>query len=391
MTNMKEIYTLFIRTEREQLLYERAAQLAKRFRERAHQYDKEAAFPFENFSELKDAHFLSLTIPEKYGGQEISLYEFLLVQEALAQGDAATALSLGWHLGIIMNIAQERKWKESIFSRLCTEIIQHQYLINSAHSEKATGSPARGGKPETTAEKRNGHWVINGRKTYTSMAPALDYFIVSATIKETGEVADFLIPRVAQGVKIEETWDTLGMKGTRSDDLLLKEVQVPEEALVELKSEKKKGTPQGWLLHIPACYVGIAIAARNEAIRFAETYQPNSLSHPIKELPEVRRKIAEIDIKLMTARHFMYSVAEKWDQYPEKRPHMGPELAAVKYVATNAAVKVVDQAMRIVGGHSLFMSNPLQRFYRDVRAGLHNPPADDITLSLIAQRAFSNE
>jgi alkylation response protein AidB-like acyl-CoA dehydrogenase len=391
MTNMKEMYKLFIRTEQEQLLYEKATELAERFRKRAHQYDEKAAFPFENFAELKDAQFLSLTVPEKYGGQEISLYEFLLVQEILAQGDAATALSLGWHLGIIMNIAQEREWEESVFSRLCTEIIQHQYLINSAQSEKATGSPARGGKPETTAEKRNGQWVINGRKTYTSMAPALDYFIVSATIKETGEVADFLIPRVAQGVKIEETWDTLGMKGTRSDDLLLKEVQVPEEALVEMKSQKKKGTPQGWLLHIPACYVGIAIAARNEAIRFAETYQPNSLSHPIKELPEVRRKIAEIDIELMAARHFMYSIAEKWDQYPEKRLHMGPELAAVKSVATNAAVKVVDQAMRIVGGQSLFMSNPLQRFYRDVRAGLHNPPADDITLSLLAQRAFSNE
>jgi alkylation response protein AidB-like acyl-CoA dehydrogenase len=223
------------------------------------------------------------------------------------------------------------------------------------------------------------------------MAPALDYFIVSATITETGEVADFLIPRLAKGVRIEETWDTLGMRGTRSDDLILEDVEVPEEALVEMKSQKKKGSPQGWLLHIPACYLGIAIAARNEAIRFAQTYQPNSLSHPIKELPEVRRKIAEIDIELMTARHFMYSVAEKWDQYPDKRPYIGPELAAVKYAATNAAVKIVDQAMRIVGGQSLFTSSPLQRFYRDVRAGLHNPPADDITLSLLAQRAFSHE
>jgi alkylation response protein AidB-like acyl-CoA dehydrogenase len=388
---MKEIYELFIRTEREQQLYEKAAQLANRFRERAHLYDEQAAFPFENFAELKKEQFLSLTIPKKYGGQEISLYEFLLVQETIAQGDAATALSLGWHLGIIMNIEQERKWKESVFSKVCQEIIQYQYLINSAHTEKATGSPARGGKPETAAKKRNGNWVINGRKTYTSMAPALDYFIVSATITETGEAADFLIPRSAKGLKIEETWDTLGMRGTRSDDLILEDVEVPEEALVEIKSQKKKGNPQGWLLHIPACYIGVAIAARNEAIHFAQTYQPNSLPHPIKELPEVRRKIAEIDIELMTARHFMYSIAEKWDQHPEKRPHMGAELAAVKYVATNAAVKIVDQAMRIVGGQSLFTSSPLQRFYRDVRAGLHNPPADDITLSILAQRAFSHE
>jgi alkylation response protein AidB-like acyl-CoA dehydrogenase len=161
MNDMKEIYELFIRTEREKQLYEKAAELANRFRKRAHLYDEQAAFPFENFAELKKEQFLSLTIPEKYGGQEISLYEFLLVQETIAQGDAATALSLGWHLGIIMNIAQERKWRESVFSRVCKEIIQYQYLINSAQSEKATGSPARGGRPETTAKKCNGNWTKN--------------------------------------------------------------------------------------------------------------------------------------------------------------------------------------------------------------------------------------
>jgi alkylation response protein AidB-like acyl-CoA dehydrogenase len=388
---MSDLYHLFLRTEREKRLHEQAAQLAKQFRKRAHLYDEQATFPFENFAELKKARFLSLTIPKQYGGEEISLYEFLLVQETIAQGDAATALSLGWHLGIVMNIAEEKKWDPSLFERVCKEIVEEQRLLNSAQSEKATGSPARGGKPETTAEKQNGRWVIHGRKTYTSMAPALDYFIVSATIKETGEVANFLIPKSADGLKIEETWDTIGMRGTRSDDLILEHVEVEEEALVERLSPQKKGHPQGWLLHIPACYLGIAIAARNEAIAFAKTYQPNSLPHPIENVPEVRRKIAEIDIDLMTARHFMYSIADKWDHYRDKRTEMKQELAAVKYVATNTAVKVVDIAMRVVGGQSLFSSHPLQRYYRDVRAGLHNPPADDITLSLVANHAFHQQ
>jgi len=390
MAEMKELYTLFLRTEREKRWFEKAYQLSETFRKRAHRYDEDARFPFENFTELKEAKFLSLTVPKEYGGEEISLYEFLLIQETIGYGDGATALSLGWHLGIVMNLAQERQWEEAAFRRVCKEIIEHQYLINSAKTEKATGSPARGGKPETKAERRDGKWVITGRKTYTSMAPALDYFIVSATIEETGEVADFLIPREAKGVKIEKTWDTLGMRGTRSDDLVLEDVVLSEDMIVERNSNKKKGTPQGWLLHIPACYLGIALSARDEAIQFAETYQPNSLSHPIKDVPEVRRKVAEIDIELASARHFMYSVANMWDTFPEKRNDMGAELAAVKYVATNTAVKVVDLAMRIVGGHSLYMSSPLQRLYRDVRAGLHNPPSDDMTLSLHASRAFSH-
>jgi alkylation response protein AidB-like acyl-CoA dehydrogenase len=380
----------FIKTKRQRQLLEKASQLSKKFAERAEYYDKVAAFPFENFDDLKKAGFLSLTVPEKYGGQGITLYDFLLVQEKIAQGDAATALSLGWHLGIIMNLGETKKWDESIFQKLCEEVVRSQKLINSAQSEPRTGSPARGGKPETTAEKSGGKWVINGRKNFTSMAPALDYFIVSATLEDTEEVADFLISRETEGITIEETWDTLGMRGTRSDDLVLTNVVVEEAALVEMKTEKSKQSPQGWLLHIPACYLGIAIAARNYAVYFAKSYQPNSLSHPIKDVQDVRRRIGEMDVELLAARHFMYAVAERWDLQPEIRQKMGPELAAVKYTATNTAIRVVDLAMRVVGGQSLFSSNPLQRFYRDVRAGLYNPPGDDITLSMLAKRAFED-
>ncbi|MCZ0755150.1 acyl-CoA dehydrogenase family protein [Anoxybacillus sp. J5B_2022] len=387
---MSDLYHLFLRTEKEKQLQTKAWQLAEQFQKRAQHYDEQAVFPFENFAELKKARFLSLTVPKQYGGEEISLYEFLLVQETIAQGDGATALSLGWHLGIVMNLAEQKKWPEPVFERICHEIVHQQVLLNSAQSEAATGSPARGGRPETTAEKQNGRWIISGRKTYTSLAPALDYFIVSATIKETGEVGNFLIPKTAPGLQIEATWDTLGMRGTRSDDLILEKVEVDETALVEiLHSPQAKGRAQGWLLHIPACYLGIAIAARNEAIAFAETYQPNTLPHPIAEVPEVRRKIAEIDLQLMAARHFMYSVADQWDRYPDKRQAMKEELAAVKYVATNTAIHIVDMAMRVVGGHSLFAHHPLQRHYRDVRAGLHNPPADDLTLSIVASRSFT--
>jgi alkylation response protein AidB-like acyl-CoA dehydrogenase len=387
---LNELDEQFVKTKRQQQLLETASQLSKKFAERAEYYDKKAAFPFENFEDLKKAGFLPLTVPEKNGGKGITLYEFLLVQEKIAQGDAATALSLGWHLGIIMNLGETKKWDESKYQILCKEVVHSQKLINSAQSEPGTGSPARGGKPETTAKKSGNKWVINGRKNFTSMAPALDYFIVSATLEDTGEVADFLIPRKTEGVTIEETWDTLGMRGTRSDDLVLTNALVEETALVEMKTEKSKQGPQGWLLHIPACYLGIAIAARNYAVHFAKSYQPNSLKHPIKDVPDVRRRVGEMDVELLAARHFMYAVAERWDLQPEIREKMGPELAAVKYTATNTAIKVVDLAMRIVGGQSLFSENPLQRYYRDVRAGLHNPPGDDITIAMLAKRAFGD-
>lgn len=303
----------FICSERERILYGKANELSIKFSKRAALYDKEGEFPFENFKELKSAGFLKLTVPAQFGGDEISLYEFLLIQEAIARGDGPTALSLGWHLGFFMNQALTGSWPEKPFAKVCSEAVTKGILINSVHSEQKTGSPARGGKPETAAEKKGGKWVISGRKNFASMAPALDYFIITATLNETGEVAEFLVPKEADGISIIETWDTLGMRATRSDDVSFNHVILDDDCLVKVRKGETKGFPQAWLLHIPACYLGIAASARDYCIEFAKTYQPNSLDRPIGELPDVRRRIGEMEIKLSAAHHYLYSVAARWD------------------------------------------------------------------------------
>lgn len=387
---MNEIRS-FARTEEQEHIVTKASSLASDFYTRAAHYDQHAVFPFENFEALKNAGVMDLTIPKEYGGKGAGLYDFVLLQETIAQGDGPTALSLGWHLGIMMNEGINRSWTDEIYEKICRDIVQHNKLINSAHSEKKTGSPARGGKPETVAKKlTGGGWQINGRKNFTSLAPVLDYFIISASMEGTEEVGEFLLPRELKGISIEETWNTMSMRATRSDDLVLTDVIAGEEALLYIK-KKKAPKPQGWLLHIPACYLGIAIAARNEAVSFADSYHPNSLPHPIREVPKVRERVAKMDVELTAARHLLYSVARLWDEEPDKRDELVGELATAKLVATNSAISIVDEAMRIVGAQSLHAEHPLQRHYRDVRAGLHNPPADEITLELLAKQAFLKE
>lgn len=367
--------------------YELMKELSERFFSRAHQVDIEGSFPFENIQELKDSGYTSLTVPKKYGGREISLYDMLRLQEKIAEGDGATALSIGWHMGIIKNLSEKNSWDEIIFKKIC-EDVRNGSLINSAATEPKTGSPTRGGKPETTAYKEGDNWIINGRKTFTTMAPVLDYFIVSATIKNTNLVGNFLIPRSSNGILIEETWDSIALRGTGSHDLVLQNVSVPEEFFVEqLGNEGKK--PNGWLLHIPACYLGIAKAAKKYAIEFAIDYSPNSVEGTIIDLPNVRQKIGEMQLKLMESEYFLHSVAKQWDDFDEQgRGKMGPILGAAKLNVTNNAIAIVDLAMRLVGARSLSLKNPLQRYYRDVRAGLHNPPMDDMTIQILANHAI---
>ncbi|MDC3416206.1 acyl-CoA dehydrogenase family protein [Aquibacillus salsiterrae] len=387
---MADLFEPFVKNERQQRLLDKAARIADKVKARVPESEEKATFPLENLQDLKAENFVSLPLPKEYGGENISLYEMLLMQERLAVGDGSTSLSIGWHMGIMMELSEQTLWTKDKFELIAKEVGENKKVVNRAASEAATGSPTRGGIPETKAIREGNHYIINGRKIFTTMASVLDYYIVSAFVEDKQAIGWFLIAKDTPGVSVEHTWNTMGMRGTGSDDLLLENVKLHEDLLVEISEGKQKPAPKGWLLHIPACYLGIAIAARNDAIDFAKNFQPNSLKTTISEVPHVKQKIGEMDLKLLHARNFMYSIAEKWDNQPEKRASLGSELAVVKIVATNVASEVVDLAMRIVGGRGLSKNYRFEQYYRDVRAGLHNPPMDDMVIQMLASQALKD-
>ncbi len=357
------------------------------FLTRAQELDESGAFPFQNIEDLKGNGYTKMTLPEQYGGMGKGLYEFLLMQELIAEYSGPTALAIGWHAGITLQLQDSRRgWNQQVLEETLQKIGDGA-LINRAASEAATGSPTRGGRPGTNAVKETGQWVINGRKTFTTLAPVLDLFLVSAWIEEKNQLGWFLIEKDASGLSIDKTWDVISMQSTGSEDLVLENVRIEEKYLVELAD--KKEFDEAWPLHIPACYIGIAKAARDYALQFASSYSPNSIKGTISDLPNVKQKIGEIELELMRSRHFLYSVASQWVQHPERHKELKPQLGAVKKAVTNSAIHIVDQAMRIVGAKSLQRTNPMQRYYRDVRAGLHNPPMDDMVVLGLAEQAIA--
>ncbi|MCM3626946.1 acyl-CoA/acyl-ACP dehydrogenase [Paenibacillus glycanilyticus] len=374
----------YIRNEKEKALVAQAEQLAASFAERASRHDREGSFPFDNFADLREAGYLKLTVPRAYGGDEISLYELVMLQERLAYGDGSTALAVGWHIGQILHLRTTRKWPEPVFARLCEAIVRDGAMINTFASEAASGSPSRGGRPETTATAIEGGWLITGRKTFSTLSPILDRFVVTAYIPDEDCAGDFLVERGEQ-VSLIETWDTLGMRATGSHDVVLDQAFVPTANRLIGKGSDDGA---GWMLHIPAVYLGIAQAARDFALSFASSYKPNTMDKPIAAIPSVQHSIGEIEIALRTSHAMLYAIADRWDRETENRPALKADLGLAKYVVTNNAIKIVDLAMRIVGGTSLSRALPLERYYRDVRAGLHNPPMDNAVINNLAAEAL---
>ncbi|QDQ00760.1 acyl-CoA dehydrogenase [Lysinibacillus fusiformis] len=380
---------LFIKTKQQHHWLEQLASIAEPIKAEAAEVDEQSRFPFEAHKLLLQIGYPKLTLPKEYGGEGLSVYDMVLIQETLASYDENASLSLGWTLGVVGEIYEKKLWSDNLLEAFALEV-KKGAIVNRAVSEAATGSPTRGGRPGTNAVATTGGWLLNGRKIFTTASPVLDYFLTSAWIEEKEQIGFFLIHKDVQGVSIEENWEMSAMRGTSSHDLVLKDVNVPEDYLVELPNHPSGGKINGWILHIPATYLGIAQAARDYALHFANHHQPNSLNAPISTLPNVQQLLGDIELKLHQARFVLYGVAEAYDD-PARRNTLMNEMAVAKHTVTNIAIDIVDKAMRVVGAKSLQLTNPLQRYYRNVRAGLHNPPMDDMTIIKLATAAIEQQ
>jgi alkylation response protein AidB-like acyl-CoA dehydrogenase len=234
-------------------------------------------------------------------------------------------------------------------------------------------------KSNTTAERVEGGYRITGEKIFGTESAVCTQFTSMAQFDDprTGpRVMFFRIPRDTDGMTVKQTWDTMGMRGTQSNDFSLENVFVPEEAVfhsfpvghfdaIMLK------TVWGWAMpSFGSVYLGIAAGAINYAREQAQKRHREGD-------PAIQRLFAEMEVLLETARAVLYRHADEIasGSLVEGIPVQDGMARAVltKYVATNNAVQIVDKALEVVGGAGYYRRSPLERMYRDVRAGAIMP------------------
>ena len=355
-------------------------------------HDRDATFAHAHFDHLRQAGALALTIPKAYGGQGRSLYQLLLFQERLGRASGPTALTLGWHLMLFAYLSHQLTWTPERFARVCQDVVQRGDLLNILITERDAGNLLRGARPTTTATRTASGYTLNGRKAFCSGAPALAQMVVFAWLEDEQRSAEFLVPR-GDGVQVQDNWHTMGMRATGSHDIVFDKVWVPHDALVNYigpdQSSSFTSNSRVFGLQLAAVYLGIAGAANTFALEFARKHVASHPARPLAELPLVQHKLGEIALQLGTAKGLLYGLAERWERNPGLRQQLGLEVGIVKTTVTRLAVDVVDRAMQLVGGHSLSHDLPLERYFRDVRCGLFNPPQEDMVIAKLAQAALA--
>lgn len=365
-----------------------ARELAADFTIRADEADRAGRLPAEDVAALRDSGYLALSVPRELGGSGLSLRDCLAAHVELAQSSAATAMVAGMQMHIFGHQREVHSWDDAAYEQFCRDAVDGA-LFNFLASEPALGSPSRGGLPATTAVSVNDGWLVNGRKTWSTGGRHLTHMLVRAAVGEENGV--ILIKQGQPGVSWVETWsDSLSLRASDSHDVIFEDVLVSHDCLIEQGDAKE--VPNIWFpMVMSAVYLGTAVAARNAVIKFALERVPTALGKPIATLPKIQRQIGEIDLVLQAARSLLFEVAGEWCGDEADRRAILPRIAAAKTMVTNAANEATEKALRVAGGTSITKALPLERYFRDVRAGSMQPPSGDTALEIIGRAAINEQ
>ena len=375
-------------TEEHQRLQQRCRRLAEDFATRAAQHDREGSHPMENYAALRQEGFYALNVPQDLGGGGVSLLGYSLAAEELAQGCPSTALAFNMHLSIVGPLMESPEVSADTKQRLAQLVGPEQKLIAGNFSEPTTSGLVGTPVPATRARRVAGGYRITGRKAFASMLEAADYCAVLAYPDEaTSPTAAILllVPRQAQGRRVEAVWDTLGMRATRSDSMILEDCWVPEEAVLvrvdNIVPFRRHGANWLWGSYT-AVYLGVGMAAYKEIVKVLKQRTPPGYTQALAYHPDVRRQVAEMSVELEAARLLTHYSAWLSDtQGPT--PTTLAALYRAKYMVGEVVTRVTRTALTLGGAHALFKTSALERLFRDgAVAPIQFPPRDFCLASL---------
>jgi alkylation response protein AidB-like acyl-CoA dehydrogenase len=353
-------------------LVARAAALGPQLAANAEKHDREGSWVDDSFDLVRDSGLLTIAVPPELGGAGATVRQVAMVQRELARHCASTALATSMHQHVTAFTAwryrRDLPGAEATLRRVATENI---VLVSTGGADFT--------RPRGKATKVDGGYSVSGHKVFASLSTVgtvLSTMFVYDDPEQGKRVLNMAVPVSSEGVSVLDNWDTLGMRGTASNDILLENVFVPDERVL---ANRPYGVVDPALQVIStigfsviaAVYLGIAEAAREYAITGALTRASD---------PTVQRQVGLMTQRARIAAWALDGALAIAGDDPQPSLETVAAVMAAKREIALAGIEITDLAMEVGGGAAYFKGSPLERAYRDIRAAKFHPFTPEATL-----------
>jgi alkylation response protein AidB-like acyl-CoA dehydrogenase len=346
-------------------------------RERAVVHDREASFPFDNFADFRKAGLLAVCVPRQHGGLGATYADYVRVSEEIGRYCGATALTFNMHnatmlwcgevADLLTMTAAERTLHDEIRSAMFAGVVHRGDIHSQPFSEGLAPGATTG--VATKAVAVDGGWRVTGRKIFASLSGAAAFYNVTCQEPGSDEILLLGVPADADGVEIVDDWDPLGMRGTVSRTLLMRDVFVPAaNEWMPAGAYNQAALRYPWLfLSLCPSYLGLTGGILDTTAAYLRGELPGQAAGARRDHPIKQHGWAQMQLRHEQSRALLYRAIDNAGIDPSEHD-LVTGWAASATVMEHAA-EVASMAIRVCGGQSMMKSLPLERMYRDARLG----------------------
>ena len=326
--------------------------------------DDEQRMDPEIIKKCSELGLFSLIIPTEYGGIGLDLTTYCLVIEEMAKVDAATAVMVqcsGTGLRPV-NLSGSHELKKRLFNRTARHGLLWAFAITEPDSGSDTASI------RTRAVKKNGRYIINGRKCFITNGDIADYYLIFALTdpeKRNRGMSAFVAPADSPGLTVGKKENKMGMRASATTDLILENLEVPEENLVGKENEAfpvLMRTLDATRPTIAAQALGIAESALAYSLGY--TRERKQFGKALNEFQGLQFMQAEMATRIESARALLYMTTSLFDRDSSS---VSPYSAMSKLLATDTAMSVTTDAVQLMGGYGYMKDHPVEKMMRDAK------------------------
>ncbi|HEX4808075.1 MAG TPA: acyl-CoA dehydrogenase family protein [Bryobacteraceae bacterium] len=347
------------------------------------EWDEGQVFPLDAVKKAGQLGLLGAIFPEDLGGAGLGYIDYSVIIEELARVDPSVALIIAAHNSLCTNhiyLAGNEDQKRAYIPKLATG----EYIGCWSLTEPEAGSDAAGTR--STAYCKDGHWILNGGKTFTTNAQYADVCVAMAVTDRSASqhgISAFILEKGAPGFRVGKKENKLGMRASATGEVLFNDCRLAASQLLGKRGEGFVDSLRildGGRISIAALAIGLAQGAFEAALRYSK--HRKQFGRFISEFQAIQHKLSDMATGIESARLLTWRAAAMKDT--GKR--VTKESAMAKLYASEMAVKVADDALQIHGGYGFIKDYPVEKFYRDVKLCTIGEGTSEIQRLVIARQ-----